>query len=185
MIEVLYLADVDLGAGEKSLDAEQVDDDTALDTAGQTAVDGRAAVVSLLDAVPDPHEVGFLFGEDDPAFQILHVLQKNLYFSADLDCFGSVAEFLEGDGPFGFEANIDQYFSWRGADHAAFDDFALLDAGEALIVHGHQIIELLLRVLGSVEILYADVPVHRFLFNGGCRRRRVCGCLGLLDLSFG
>ena len=174
LVEVLDLANVDLRTGKESLDTQQVDDDTALDAASEAAINGRAAVVGLLDAVPHTHEVGFLLGEDDPTFEVLHVFQKNFDFGAYFDRFGGVAEFLERDGSFRLEADINEDFSWRGADDAALDDFALLDAGEAVIVHGHQIIELLLGVLGSVEILYADIPIHRLLVHE-CRGRGVSG----------
>ena len=74
LVEVLNLADVDLRAGQEGLDAEEIDDDAALDAAHQAALDGVAGVVGFLDRVPDPHEVGLLFGEHDLALLVFDIL---------------------------------------------------------------------------------------------------------------
>ena len=73
LVEVLDLADVDLRAGQKGLDAEEADDDAALDAPHQPTLDGVASVVSILDQIPHPHEVGLLLGEHDLAVLVFDV----------------------------------------------------------------------------------------------------------------
>ena len=73
LVEVFDLADVDLRAGQKGLDAEEIDDDAALDAPRQSALDGVASVVGILDQIPHPHEVGLLLGEHDLALFVFDV----------------------------------------------------------------------------------------------------------------
>ena len=78
LVEVLDLSNVDLRTGQERFNAKQIDDDATLDAALQPAANGIAGIVGILDLVPHTHEVGFLLGQDNPAFEVLHVLQENL-----------------------------------------------------------------------------------------------------------
>ena len=176
LVEVLDLADVDLRAGQKGLDAKEIDDDAALDAPHQAALDGVAGVVSILDQIPDPHEVGLLLGEHDLALLVFDVLQEDLNFLALLNGLG-VGKFLDRHRAFGLEADIDHHFAGADGDDRALDDLALFDAGDALLVEGHEFVELVLIVLGLFQLFDADVAVHRsFLLCFYCFLRLCCYC---------
>ncbi len=77
-VHVLDLAQRDLGAGQERLDSVEIHDHAALDLADQLALDHLPAVVRVLDAIPDAHEVGALLGEDDQAVLVLHLLEEDV-----------------------------------------------------------------------------------------------------------
>ena len=148
--------------GRKGFDAEQVDDDAALDAAHEFALNGVARVVRGFDLVPHAHEVGLLLRQHHATFEVLNDLEKDLDFAADFDGLRIVAEFPDGDHALGFEADVDEHLAGLDADDAALDDFAFLDAREALFVERLELLHLLFVVLGDIKIFDLDFPVHRF-----------------------
>ena len=166
LIEVLHLPDVDLRAGQKGLDPEQVDDDTALDPSRQLSLHRRAGIVGVLDFVPHAHEVGFLLREHDPALEVFDVLEENLDFVAYGDRL-RIGELPDRNGAFRLEADIDQHLLRVDADDAALDDFPFVLAGKALFVHRRELLHLLVGVLRRIEILDPDVSVLRFFGAAG------------------
>ena len=91
--------------------------------------------MSLLDAVPDAHEVGLLLRQHDAAFEVFHILEEDFDFCTDLDRTGIITKFANRDGAFGLETNINEDFVRTDADDAALDDLALADTGEAFVIH--------------------------------------------------
>jgi len=89
--------------------------------------------VSLLDAVPHPHEVGALLGQHHQTVLVLHLLQEHVEDVADLDA-ARVRELGERDHSFALEADVDQDFLVVDREHRAANDFALADGAQRLLV---------------------------------------------------
>jgi hypothetical protein len=128
-VEVGNLAQVDLRAGQKGLDAEQVDHDAALDAAGDGAEHQLLALEGLADALPHAHEVGALLGEDDLALVVLDLVEVDLDLGAG-NQLRLVAELGLLDHALGLEADVDEDVVAGDADDAALDDAAFLVAAE-------------------------------------------------------
>jgi hypothetical protein len=88
-VDILDLAQRDLRARQERLDAVEVHDHAALDLPHQLAIHHLAAVVRLLDAIPNAHEVGALLGEDDQAVLVLHFLEEDVDLRPTLMAAGS------------------------------------------------------------------------------------------------
>ena len=112
-----------------------------------------------LDLVPDAHEIGLLLRQHDPAFEVLHILEKNLDLAAYGDRLQVVAELLDSDHALGFEADVDEDFAGLNAYYASLHDFPLFYPGEALVIQVVELRHLLLGVLRPVQLLYVDVSV--------------------------
>jgi hypothetical protein len=114
--QVLGRNHVDLRGGQKSLHAD-VDQQTTLDGGLDLAGDGAAFVANGEDFIPILFEFGLFLGEDDHALFVFQFLDQDIDFIADFDRF-DVVEFVAGDDPFTFVADIDEDFF--GTD---FNDF--------------------------------------------------------------
>ena len=152
LVEVLDLFDIDLRPRQERIDAEEVDHDTALDASHQPPFDHLIAVVSLLDTIPDPHEIGFGLGKDDLTFLVFDRLQKDLDLETRHDVFG-IGELIDRDRPLRFKPDVDHNRAVVDVQHSPFDDLALLDVRHRVLIEAHQIVELRIGVLQLVERL--------------------------------
>ena len=101
--------------------------------------------------------VGFLFGEDEVAFLVVGPFQRGFDLVARLgqDDVGSLAEFLQGDHPLGFHADVDEDVVGGDLDDPALDDgpgrnlllaeLVLVQQG-LVVLHGHLVVVRLFRV---------------------------------------
>lgn len=87
---------VDLRAGQERLDAEHVDDHTALGAALDVAVDDLVVLERLVDAVPAAGLAGLLVAETELAVLVLEGLDIDFNLVAFLEV-GVIAEFADGD----------------------------------------------------------------------------------------
>ena len=132
--------------------------------------------MSILDQIPDPHEVGLLLGKHDLALLVFDILQEDLDFLAFFNGLW-VGKLLDRHRAFGLEADIDHYFAGADGDDRALDDLALFDARDTFLVESHQFVELGLIVLGLFQLFDADVAVHRsFLLLFCCFLLLFCYC---------
>ncbi len=87
---------VDLAAGEERLDAEDIDDHTALGAALDITLDDFVVLKSFIDAIPAAGLAGFLVGKTELAVLVLERFDEYLHLVADFQV-GIVAEFAYGD----------------------------------------------------------------------------------------
>ena len=76
-VEVAHRPDVHLAAGQEGAHAD-VDGEAALDALDDPARDHAALLVGALHVVPDLHLLGFFLGQDDVAFLVLGLLEKDV-----------------------------------------------------------------------------------------------------------
>ncbi len=119
-------ADVDLAGGQEGVDAD-VDQQAALDLAGDLAGDDVPFAVLGDDALPGPHPVGLLAREDDLAGVVVHPFEQDLDLVAGLGGLLAVFPLVERDEPFGLVADVDDHLVANNLDDPAGDDAAGLD----------------------------------------------------------
>lgn len=119
--------------GRKAYDAD-VDNDAALDLAGDQALDDVAFLAVKQDAVPVLLDVGALLGEDDETVVVFHAVEEDVDGVADLD-FLEVSEFLGVDDALGLVTDVDDDGVGALFDHATGQDAALGEALEGFLVH--------------------------------------------------
>src|ERR1035441_3073358 len=120
--EVLWGEDVNLGGGEKGLDAD-IDEQTAFDDGFDFAGDGAALVADGEDAFPVLFELGLLLGEHDHALLVFELLDEDIYLVADLDGL-DVFKFVSGYDALALVADVHEDFFGAYFDDGAFDDIA-------------------------------------------------------------
>ena len=92
-------ADVDLAGGQEGVDAD-IDQQPALDLAGDLAGDHVALAMLGDHALPGPHPVGFLAREDDLAGVVVHAFQQDFDLVAGWRRCGSPSSHsLSGTSP--------------------------------------------------------------------------------------
>ncbi len=123
-------ADVDLGGGEEDGDAD-VDEESALDFAGDLSGDGVAFFFALNNVVPAGDSVGFAFGDDDEAVVGFDLFEEDGNFIADFDVvlFFGVPFALEGENAFGLKADFDDDVVAVDIDDFTFEDSAIGKGG--------------------------------------------------------
>src|SRR5262249_1003782 len=134
---------------------------------------GSVGLVRLLDVVPDPHPVGFFFGEGaEPGLVLLRFDEHHdLIADADLRFAVDHGELGKTDDPFGLEADVDDRVILLDGDDMPMNYFAFahLLTLEALLKHvaeGH-----LFSVLsvGGHQILFLGARVIPPSLSWGCR----------------
>ena len=118
-------ADVDLAGGQEDVDAD-VDQQAALDLAGDLALDDVALVVLGDDHLPGAHPVRLLAGEDDLAGLVLHAFEQDLDGVARLRR-RLVFPLVERDEALGLVADVDDDLVADDLDDLARDDAADLE----------------------------------------------------------
>ena len=148
LFDRLRRAQRDLAAREEGLDAEEIDDGSALDLPRDPSLDDFAPFGRFLDAVPHLDEVGALLRQHDQAVLVFHLLQEDVDLVPHADRIG-VGEFAERDDPFGLEADVDHDLVLVHAQDAPFEDLALLEVLHRILVE----LEHLLHRLGIGPVL--------------------------------
>ena len=94
-------------------------------------------VECLLQILPDFEILRSLARQHDAAALAFRRVEINIDIIAHLDLHITlpVSEFLDGNLPFGFVADIDQHMSRRDANDPAFNDPAGFDRAQALFKH--------------------------------------------------
>ena len=109
LVVVAYGMNVDLRAGQEGLDAEDVDNHTALRAALDEALDDLLLLEGCVDAVPCLGEAGLLVREDELATAVLDTLDIDFHGVAFFQV-GVVAELAGGNDAIAFVADVDHDF---------------------------------------------------------------------------
>ncbi len=152
LVDVRHPPERDLAAGKECVHAHQVHDHAALDLLDEGALDGLIALVRDADLFPDPHEVGLLLGEHDRALLVFQVLQEDLDLIAFLERFG-ILEFVERNGAFGLEADVEDDRVVGDAEDLRLDDLAFDDLRHGALVHREHLLVVFVGVVFVVEVL--------------------------------
>jgi hypothetical protein len=133
-VEIAHRPDIDLRAREERLDAEKIDDETALDAANNFCLEHILGLVRFDDPLPDAHEIRTLAAEDQLTIGIFDLLEIYLNFVAGLEIF-DIVELIARQYSFRLEADIDRHLVIIDLNHPAFDDLMLSDLAERSLVH--------------------------------------------------
>ena len=129
-VDVRDLTEVDLGTRQEGVDAEQVDNHTALDTLGERTAHDFVVFESGVDAVPHAHEVGLLLGEDETSVFIFKLFDKHFDFGTDFEGV-RVLEFSTVNDTFGLVVHVDQHFLVVHLANLTGNELALFQAVHA------------------------------------------------------
>ena len=110
---------VDLRAGEECLDAEHVDDHTALRAALDEALDDSILLEGSIDLVPRLAQAGLLVRKDQLTLLVLCALNIHLHLVTDLQV-GIVAELRSRDDTVALVADVDHHFLLVDGDDSSF-----------------------------------------------------------------
>ncbi len=125
-------ADIDQRTGQERADVFDVDGETALDLAADTAGDGFVLFQCFFQLVPHHRALGFVAGEDGFAEAVFERVQRHLddVADSDVDLAGVVTELFDRDNALGLEAGIDDDHVGAYIDDDATDDGAGLELGQ-------------------------------------------------------
>src|SRR5256886_3060869 len=150
LVDVGHAPQRDLAAGEEGIHAHQIHDHPALDLLDQRARYRLILLVGLADALPHPHQVGFLLREDHRAFLVLEVLEEDLDLVPLLERL-RIFELVDRHRAFRLEPDVENDGGVGHTQHFGFDDLALLDVGERALVQLRHLGDFVRRVF-LVEI---------------------------------
>ena len=156
----------DLGAGQKRLDTEEVDLESALDPALGDSLDDGLLIVGFLDLVPDLQEVGLPLADPDLTVLVLGRLEQHADLVARLDGV-RLGELVERYSALGLETDVEHDLGVRHGKNDALHEFALGDRTERRLVHLGHLLVLVPSVAEFVEVV---------LGHGGYGRLESCGC---------
>ncbi len=159
--EYIVVADglnVDLRAGEESLDTEHVDNHAAFSTALDEALDDFVVFEGGVDTFPRARSTSFLVREDKLAFTVFLVLDEYLYLVADFDV-GVVAEFAHGDDAVGFVVDVNHSLTLVESDNGTFDYFFVFNRVERFFV---SVGEFFTRFLAGAFAVFVSGPIEVF-----------------------
>ena len=130
---------VDLGAWQEGFHAD-VHHHPALDAADDPAFDDSLLFVDPLQILPDLHLVRFLLGQDEVTVAVLAFLDVDRKSGAGRERGKFLGrEFLGGNDPLGFIADVYDHRVLLDRHDGAFDDRSFLEVLEGLFVHrGHR-----------------------------------------------
>ena len=151
------LTEVDLGTREEGVDAEQVDNHTALDTLRERTAHDFVVFECRVDTVPHAHEVGLLLRKDETSVFIFELLDKHFDFGTDFEGV-RVLELSTVNDTFGLVVDVDQDFLVVHLADLAHDELALFEAAHAGIHVG-----VLLAEVGAAGTLRSEDFVEIFL----------------------
>ena len=147
---------VDLRTGQERLDAEHVDDHTALRAALDVTLDDLVVGQRLVDAIPRFELTRLLVRKRQLAVLVLGRLHVDLDLLA-YGQFGVVAEFGNGNDALALVADVDDNLALADAHDRALDHLADGDVRQRLVVSGG---DLLLRLGIDAQIVLERVPVE-------------------------
>ena len=168
--------DINLGTREEGLDAEHVDNHTALGAGLDIALDNLVVVVGGVDHIPGLELARLLMGDHKLPLAVLGGLDKHFHLVPDLEV-RVVAEFRGGDHAFALGADVDDDLALVDGSHHTFDDLVLDDLGEGLVVLGSHF----LTVLAGNAVVLERIPVEVLGSDRGVERSLLgfllCGSL--------
>ena len=147
---------VDLRTGQERLDAEHVDDHTALRAALDVTLDDLVVGQRLVDAIPRFELTRLLVRKRQLAVLVLGRLHVDLDLLA-YGQFGVVAEFGNGNDALALVADVDDNLALADTHDRALDHLADGDVRQRLVVSGG---DLLLRLGIDAQIVLERVPVE-------------------------
>ena len=167
--ELIVIADrfyVDLRAGQEGLDAEHIDDHTALGAAFDETVDDLARFVRCVHAVPSLDGASLLVREHQLAVLVFLTVHQDFHLVAYSQC-RIVAELGSRDHAFGLGIDVHDHLAVILCHHRTFDHFVFVHTAQRVDVELLHLVMLGFRYFGSgfvsipVEIL-ERVYVFRF-----------------------
>ena len=176
-VDVRDLTEVDLGAREEGVDAEQVDHDTALDALGELAANNFVVFEGNADAFPHAGEVGALLGEHETTIFVFELLDINFDFRTDFERI-RVLEFGAVNHAFGLVVHVDEHFLIIDLADLAGHDLALFQA-----VHAGVHVSVLLAEVGAAFALSGEDFSEIFL--GSVFELRHISLVGLWNKKLG
>ncbi len=127
--------DVDLGAGEESLDTEHIHDHTALGAGLHITLHHFTALVSGVNHIPRLELTGFLVGDHELTLAVLGALYEHFHLITHLEV-GVVTEFRGADNTFALGADVHHHFALVDGGNDTFHNLVLGDLGEGLLILG-------------------------------------------------
>jgi hypothetical protein len=152
LVDVRYPTKGDLAPRQEGIDPHQVHHHPTLDLLDQGSLDRLIAFVRHADLLPDPHEVGLLFRQDDGAFLVLQVLEKDLDLIALFERMG-ILEFVQRNRPLRLEANIEDDRVVGDAKDFGLDYLTFDDLRHGALVHREHLFVVGVGIIFVVEIL--------------------------------
>ena len=140
---------VDLAARQESLNAEYVNDHTALSAALDVTLNNLLVVEGCVDTLPRLAEASLLVGEHELTLGILLVLYVNLNLVTNLQ-LGIVTELGSGDDTVALVTDVYNHFLLVGSDNGTFYYLMLAYLVECFVI----------RLL---EVVFADVSACAIL----------------------
>src|SRR5205085_12186728 len=109
-IEIAHRANINLAAGQESLNAADVHAQTAFDAISDVRRQRDIVLVGILDLIPSLHAHGVSAREFDIALVVFELLDENIHLIADLD-HELIADFelFERHDAFGLKADVDNH----------------------------------------------------------------------------
>ena len=143
---------VDLRAGQERLDAEHIDDHTALRAALDVTLDDLVLLQSLVDTIPALELTGLLVRKGQLSVLVLGRLDIDFDLVAHFQ-IGVVAELRDGDDTLALVADVHQNLALGDGGYGTFDHFADVDVRQRLVIR--------LGDLGFVLVVNAQVVFKR------------------------
>ena len=147
---------VDLRAGQERLDAEYVDDHTALRAALDVTLDDFVLLQRLVDTVPRLELTGFLVREGQLSVLVLRSLDIDFDLVAYLQV-GVVAELRYGNDALALIADVDDHLTLVDTRYGSLDHFADVDVRKRLVV---SLGDLGLVLVVHAQVVFKGVPVE-------------------------
>src|SRR6266536_208154 len=161
LVDIGYAPQGDLATRQKCVHAHQVDDDATLDLLHERAGHAFILLVRFPDPLPDAHEVGLLLRQDDGAFLVLEVLEKDFDLVAFLETL-RILELVDRHCAFRLETDVEDDGGVGHAQHFGFDDFAFLDIRQRPLVQQGHLLDLVGRIFLVETGTDAELRAGRF-----------------------
>ena len=152
---------VDLRSGQERLDAEHVDDHTALRAALDVTLDDFVLLQRFVDTVPRLELPGFLVRKGQLAVLVLGRLHVDFDLVAYLQV-GVVAELRYRDDTLALIADIDDNLALVDTRYGSLDHFADVDVRKRLVV---SLGDLGFVLVVHTQVVFKGVPVEIFVCN--------------------
>ena len=147
---------VDLRTGQEGLDAEDVDDHTALGAALDVTLDDLVLLQSLVDTIPRLELARLLVRQGQLAVLVLGRVDIDFDLVAHLQ-IGVVAELRDGDDTLALVAHVDDNLALGESRHRTLDHFADRNVGQRLVIGCG---DLFLGLVVDAQVVFERVPVE-------------------------
>ena len=124
---------VDLATGQESLDAEHVDDHTALSAALDEALNDLFVLKRLINALPTLGRACTTVREDELTLLVLLVLDKHFHSVAHLEV-GVVTELVKRNDAVRLGTDVNHHLALADRDDGTFGHFVVLECAQGLVV---------------------------------------------------